>query len=44
MGAMPHNHHLQSADDEIAMATWSIGEGVRQQEQEDENHDETIKR
>ena len=43
MGAKPHNHHLQTADGEIACATWGVGEGTRQQYQEDENKDETIK-
>lgn len=37
-----HSHHLQTADAEIANATWGVGEAVRQEYQEKLNHDATI--
>jgi hypothetical protein len=42
-GNQPHGHHLQDAQDDIDMAVWSWGEQGRQLQQEDKNHDETIK-
>lgn len=38
-----HGHHMQNATDEIECAANQVGEGERQQYQEDENHDEVIK-
>lgn len=39
----PHSHHLQGADGEVDCAAWSVGEGVRQKYQEDDNQDEVLK-
>lgn len=38
-----HGHHLQDAQDDIDMAVWGWNEQGRQLQQEDKNHDETIK-
>jgi len=43
LGNQKHGHHLQSADPDLAMATWSWNEQGRQLQQEDRNEDDTIK-
>lgn len=37
-----HGHHLQDATDEIECAAVPVGEGTRQQYQENSNHDEIL--
>ena len=38
-----HGHHLQAAGPDVDMAVWSFNEQARQVQQEDRNHDDTIK-
>ena len=43
MPPKPHSHHMQDATDEIECAANQVGEGERQQYQEDMNGDEVLK-